>query len=239
MYPLVSKTQRTAWEQYSLLNDAWVEESINVQARNKNYDGPILTEYETLGIIHNNFGLVAQSEPGPYAPSWQSSPVVPFYNPYNWDGLGNGDPPIQHSMDTRRVVLGGVINFADLNDPASVAEAAAGSSWARSFIGEDEDEIEPLSTIFYPIINSINDVTIDPDVVEQPVVGIFALSFYWRDLIKNILPPNSKGVIVVFENTCEQVFTYRIDGEKAIYVGQGDQHARNTTILGHRRHSLS
>jgi hypothetical protein len=48
--------------------------------RNKNYDGPILTEYETLGIIHSNQGVIAESDPGPFMPSWQSSPVVPYYN---------------------------------------------------------------------------------------------------------------------------------------------------------------
>jgi hypothetical protein len=50
--------------------------------------------------------------------------------------------------------------------------------------------------------------------------------------LSNILPPNSKGVIVVFENTCDQVFTYRIDGENAIYVGRGDQHDSKYDSLG-------
>jgi hypothetical protein len=89
-----------------------------------------------------------------------------------------------------------------------------------------------MNDIFYPIIDSINDVTIDSDNVEQPAGGAMALSFYWRDLIKNILPPNSKRVIVVFENACDQVFTYRIDGENAIYVGQGDQHDSKYDSLG-------
>jgi hypothetical protein len=72
--------------EYSLLNDAWVKASICRQKQN--YDGPILTEYETLGI-HSNQGVIAESDPGPFMPSWQSSPVVPYYNPYNWDGLAN------------------------------------------------------------------------------------------------------------------------------------------------------
>jgi class 3 adenylate cyclase len=231
MYPLVSKNQRAAWEPYSLLNDAWVEESINMQARNKNYDGPILTEYETLGSIHGVQGVIAESDPGPFMPSWQSSPVVPYYNPYNWNGLAS-PAAIQHSIDRGRVVINDVTNLPDLNDPASVERAAATSSWASSFIGEDEDENEPMSDITYPIINSINDVTIDPDDVEEPAVGVFALTIYWRDLITNILPPNSKGVIVVFENTCDQVFTYRIDGANAIYVGQGDQHDSKYDSVG-------
>jgi hypothetical protein len=148
VYPLVSKNQRAAWEQYSLLNDEWVEESINVQARNKHYDGPILTEYETYGTIHNNEGDVAQSSPGPYMPQWQSSPVVPYYGyyPYNWDGLAYDEYAIatRHSMDTRRVVINRVTNLpANVNDPAAVAQAAAFSDWAGDFIGDDEDESDP------------------------------------------------------------------------------------------------
>jgi len=36
-----------------------------------------------------------------------------------------------------------------------------------------------------------------------------------------LLPEDAK-VLVVLENTCEQSFTYRIDGEKATYLGQGE-----------------
>jgi class 3 adenylate cyclase len=234
VYPLVSKNQRAAWEQYSLLNDAWVEDGISTQARNKNYDGPILTDYGTLGIIHDNVGVVAETDPGPFMPVWQSSPVVPYYFPYNWDGFAydNTANAIRHSMDTLRVVINGVTNLADPNDPVAVEQAAGASSWASAFISEDEDETEPMSDIVYPIIDSTNDVTINPDGVVQPAVGAFALTFYWRDLIQNILPRDSKGVIVVFENTCDQVFTYRIDGKNSIYMGQGDQHESKYDYLG-------
>jgi hypothetical protein len=79
-------------------------------------------------------------------------------------------------MDTLRVVINEVTNLPDPNDPAAVAEAAASSSWASSFIGEDEDENEPMSGITYPIINSINDVTIDTDDVEEPVGALLSRS---------------------------------------------------------------
>jgi hypothetical protein len=85
-------------------------------------------------------------------------------------------------MDTLRVVINKVTNLPDINDPAAVAEAAASSSWASSFIGKDEDENEPMSDDLSN--HSINDVTIDTDDVEEPAVG-FALTFYWRDLIKH------------------------------------------------------
>jgi hypothetical protein len=207
----------------------WKKASICRQKQN--YDGPILTEYETLGIIHST--KVSLQSPI-LDRSCQAGSLRLLFRiiTYNWDGLAS-PVAIRHSMDTLRVVINKVTNLPDINDPAAVAEAAASSSWASSFIGEDEDENEPMSD--YLSNHSINDVTIDTDDVEEPAVG-FALTFYWRDLITNILPPNSKGVIVVFENTCDQVFTYRIDGENAIYVGQGDQHDSKYDSLGVSSH---
>jgi hypothetical protein len=131
-------------------------------------------------------------------------------------------------MDTQ-VVINKVTNLPDPNDPAAVAEAAASSSWASSFIGEDEDENEPMSGITYPIINSINDVTIDRRrgtrcwALLSRSTGV-TLSRTFCHLIPRVSLSSSR--------TCNQVFTYRIDGENAIYVGQGDQHDSKYDSLG-------
>jgi hypothetical protein len=69
-------------------------------------------------------------------------------------------------MDTLRVVINEVTNLPDPNDPVAVEQAVASSSWASSVIGEDEDENEPMTE-------------------EEPAVGVFALTFYWRDIITN------------------------------------------------------
>ena len=47
---------------------------------------------------------------------------------------------------------------------------------------------------------------------------------HWRRLFDDILPPDAKGIIAVFENSCGQAFTYRIDGRYVDYVGPGDLH---------------
>jgi hypothetical protein len=55
-------------------------------------------------------------------------------------------------------------------------------------------------------------------------VGIFGLSVYWRDLIRNILPEGSHGIVCVFENTCGKSFTYKMRGPEVEYLGRGDLH---------------
>jgi hypothetical protein len=55
-------------------------------------------------------------------------------------------------------------------------------------------------------------------------VGVFAMTFYWRELIKDILPIDSNGIVVVIENRCGQSFTYQVNGPETLYLGQGDLH---------------
>ena len=65
-----------------------------------------------------------------------------------------------------------------------------------------------------------------------PLVGMIAASFYWRSVIRDILPTGSRGMVVVFENPCNEAFTYQIDGPKETYLGTGDVHNRRYNHLG-------
>ena len=58
---------------------------------------------------------------------------------------------------------------------------------------------------------------------QSTVVGVLAPSIYWRNLITDILPDGSGAVDAVFR-LGSSVFTYRIDGPNAIFLGQGDRH---------------
>jgi len=62
------------------------------------------------------------------------------------------------------------------------------------------------------------------EVDDHPVVAVFALSIYVRDLLRDILPSDSNGIVVVFENTCKQTFTYEFKGPDVVYLGSDDLH---------------
>jgi hypothetical protein len=106
IYPLVTLEQREQWQNYSLQHDDWVQEGLEVQANDIRYQGKIVSEYETNGVIHNNFG--PSQEPGPFLPKWQTSPVVPIYAPYNWDGADYDAlvTALPELLESRRVVIG-------------------------------------------------------------------------------------------------------------------------------------
>jgi hypothetical protein len=57
-------------------------------------------------------------------------------------------------------------------------------------------------------------------------------TFFWRDLIKNLLPAGSNGVIVVISCACSPDFTYQIDGPNTTYLGRGDLHDPNFDGMG-------
>jgi hypothetical protein len=224
-YLLVTTEKRADWEKYSIENDAWVKEGLEAQKKDTNFHGKILTDYEAYGYIHGNAG--PSEGPGPFFPFWQSAPVVPVYSPYNWDGatytaLASALPQL---LEDKQVVISRVTNLPDSDDLAAVTEAEENSDWAKGYIGEDEDPSEPMSEIFYPIIA-------DSDEGNETVVGVYSISIFWRHLITNILPPDSDGIVVVFENACNQTFTYEINGPEAHYLGPGDLHDEKYDYLG-------
>ena len=60
---------------------------------------------------------------------------------------------------------------------------------------------------------------------ESDVVGFVSVGLAWDYALRNLLPSSVKDIMVVIRNTCNQSFTYRIDGADAIFVGDGDLHA--------------
>jgi class 3 adenylate cyclase len=47
---------------------------------------------------------------------------------------------------------------------------------------------------------------------------------FWRELLTNLLPPGSDGIVCVIGNNCNPTFTYQINGLDTVYLGYGDQH---------------
>jgi hypothetical protein len=227
-YHFVAGNERTDWEAYSVANDGWVVEGIEVQKKDENFEGKIVTDFWTRGDIHNNAD--PYEAPGPYLPKWQQSPVVPIYAPYNWDGMTF--PSLANSLDAvmgdRKIAISDVSNIPRPNDAESERQAIANNDFIKDFVGEGEDETEPFSDIYFPILEYAADfVTIPKNETSHDLgrfIGVFAMTFYWRDLIKQILPTDSDSIHVVFENKCGQTFTYQINGPDTVYLGRGDLH---------------
>lgn len=54
---------------------------------------------------------------------------------------------------------------------------------------------------------------------------------YWKTYFDNILPPGADGVMVILESSCGQQYTYRVDGDRSTFLGNGDLHDRQYEYL--------
>jgi cell division protein FtsL len=78
IYPVVRPNQRTAWEAYANASKGWIDESLEIQANDQDWKGPVETNYNfSYRIFANDRN---HTEPFPhkntYLPSWQVHPMV-------------------------------------------------------------------------------------------------------------------------------------------------------------------
>jgi hypothetical protein len=137
----------------------------------------------------------------------------------------------QNVIDTHKVTITDAYLISYPDDEERLENDKEEAEWVSTYLLDGEEPMEPISDIYYPIITQANrQIEIhdghknDEHNDEHDVVGIFSLSVYWRDTIKNILPDGSDGLLVVFENPCSPTFTYQVNGPDVIFLGAGDLH---------------
>jgi len=54
---------------------------------------------------------------------------------------------------------------------------------------------------------------------------------FWDTFFENVLPPNVNGMVVVLRNTCNQTFTFQINGRAVASLGEGDMHDEKYDFL--------
>jgi Adenylate and Guanylate cyclase catalytic domain len=131
-------------------------------------------------------------------------------------------------------------------------ETALWGEYFQQFLGKDENAIEAMSDLSFPIVGDISRVdTFSNDNRSDgnhSVLGIVVATIYWRSMLRyehlltlncfetqlptdrlltvyrNVLPKDSNGIHIVFENACSPSFTYEINGATERYLGVNDHH---------------
>jgi signal transduction histidine kinase len=121
------------------------------------------------------------------------------------------------------------------NDTDKQVENEAEAEWIRDYLEPDENPLEPISDIYYPmIVEALDNIHHHEDhyssetySTESNKLGaVLSLSIYWRDALRDLLPTGTAGVVVVFENPCDSPpFAYEISGPDPIYLGTGVYHS--------------
>ena len=225
---LVTRETRSRWDDYAATHNGWVDEVRQVQSADVNYHGPPVVDlhYEPIGTIFASRGPVDKNASHMVA-IWQNYPLaVSRLQPYNYDLL-DFEPMAEayHDLVTTQRISFQVINMPDANDEKALQQTAYVNAWAKEYISADENETEPMITLYYPILSDASDSVLPLSKTNSSgqVVAIFDAAIYWRTLIENILPEGSGEIVLVFD-IGPAVFTYALSGPSARYVGPGDWH---------------
>jgi len=224
-YHYVREDQRIEWEAFAKANEAWVQETVEIERQDTtlriqveipDYDGNHSTSIRYGGPVPNNTG--------PYTPTWHTYPMLTSVNhsAYNFNAIQHKvlGPGIRKVLHDHKVVIGPVLNFVGSEDDSGMNRV---TRWAERHVSPDVNPNEPVIRLLYPILDTAGSA-ITVDTPESNVIGIIASSFFWRSFLENILPKGKIGLIVVFSNTCNQTFTYEINGREAEWLGSGDHH---------------
>ena len=142
--------------------------------------------------------MIDYEGPGPYVPIWHISPQ-----------FNNSASTMYNQMaeDGRRDAIENVLRTGE-------------PSYSRILYKEEEHEPPhnrhetPRSILFYPVLS---------DYSSLPVVGLVGVEFPWEDYF-GLVPIRFKGIVLVLETTDGQVFTFKVEGGKAKFMGEGDLH---------------
>jgi class 3 adenylate cyclase len=207
--PLVTDEERSSWESYAANIDPMLKmRKLNGTADEAQPSSSLPTvetmsqsDYNVKDGIYRieNGTIVSDKGSGPYFPLWQIAPVMENVQAvmFNQMSVPSRAKAISSMMEDSSPVLSEVF-YQDTYDQA-----------------KDEAAFETRGVLFFPVFDHF---------AHGSVVGAVSTEFNWEDNFRNILPAHSKGIICVLENTCDQVFTYKIEGKDAIFLGTGDLH---------------
>eukprot|EP00934_Nitzschia_sp_Nitz4_P008929 Nitzschia sp. Nitz4//scaffold100_size80364//3224//7079//NITZ4_005332-RA/size80364-augustus-gene-0.10-mRNA-1//-1//CDS//3329532058//8919//frame0 len=95
----------------------------------------------------------------------------------------------------------------------------------ESLLDSDDFLVHPESMFLEPVFDSF-------DASNRTVVGATISILPWDAYFSNLLHDGAEDVVCVLSNTCGDVFTYRVNGNTAIYLGPGDQHNTAYNYMG-------
>ncbi|KAL7557011.1 hypothetical protein ACA910_014228 [Epithemia clementina (nom. ined.)] len=169
-----------------------------------------------------NFGGPAKDGTGPYAPLWQTHPIADNLSSWvNMDLLSVKKlDGLHRAIQTQQIVLEQVSNI--VSDESEDPDPVSWPQLMEALRGKPDSSYseEPFSPMFYPLIRR----PLNGGEQSRVVVSVLMSIVYWRLCFEHVLQPSEKSITVVIHNDCQQSFSYRVEGQHAQYLGQGDWH---------------
>ena len=250
LLPVVYDDQRTLWEGYSTSHASQWLIPAGKSADSSAKEAPGASSYlrSSDRLTENQRALITKDDPqnisqrifnfegpskegtGPFAPVWQTFPITENLSSWvNMDllSVSSLSKGLERSILTQTVILEQVANMGDTTKNSDPSD----NKWtllSNALRGDPNDSYanEPFSPLYYPLVQETDDMNVNNHhLADSPdVVGVVMSMMYWRFYFENVLQPSAKGITVVVHNECNQSFSYRVDGKKATYLGNGDHH---------------
>ena len=128
-------------------------------------------------------------------------------------------------LSTHQVTLTAPYLISLPDDEELKKQTEAQAEFFETFLEPGEEPLAPVFDVYYPLIPGAVDSVgySEVDHSDNEIGAILSLSIYWRDVLTDLLPPDSAGLRVIIENECnDQPFGYEIFGPSPNYLGPGD-----------------
>jgi hypothetical protein len=214
------------WQDYANANQGWVEESRGIIL------GGEQTELQASDYMDGPINpIIWQRDPDhipipalgpPYAPIWQESPPPFSANFVNYNTFA--EFALNRTFYVIRSVQESI--FSEVRPLGGLSGTAVSPQMHDSFHNNFVDSYDPTvptydhphSFLVQPVFRQLGDVHDSSD-----IVGAINAVVPWDRYLANLLPDGVNGITCVLRNTCEQVYSYELNGNR-VSITRPDLH---------------
>jgi len=201
--PLVKTSDKLRWEDYSVAKQSWLQEGLTYRGLPNVDPGPIAEEIYAYEVDKHKTHKAGEIHvDGYFLPVWQMAGAPVNASIINLDLLTRSS--FEHAMvdviEQREGTLSYVSDFNYLTE--------------NSVEGDNGFHIQ--SYVLEPVFESFDS--------DATVVGFIVAVLPWNTYFENVIPEGTKGVNIVIDDQCGDVFTYEINGANSTFLGSGDLH---------------
>lgn len=219
--PLVADSERAQWVEFVKKEIGWYEESKKVSSstftesfvdEEDHHDHQHFADFESNStfledIWRGNRSLTDRKEivanVGLSAPIWQCSPPPYSSSFLNYDMMS--EKIIQDMLPPLQKFRSGLLSVSQ-DSFAQLPESFSAESDGEA-AGDAEVRDLPHSLYVRPVFEGMDDS-------RSKVVGFLASVVPWDIFMSNLLPDGVKGITAVLKNTCNQSYTFVINGQQ-------------------------
>ncbi|CAJ1930865.1 unnamed protein product [Cylindrotheca closterium] len=213
LLPAVTRENTEAWLNFTDKQHAPLMKHSHM-LRYKTLDNMMEVGYTSYIQRATSNGLVPDIDRDVYYPLWQVSPPMFTYGAINWNAISL--PDIAAMFDAVKV-----LKYEQLVSP--VQPYAIAGLFSEEEHARMHSAIEGSSTKF-PHSFIYTPVHLDSQDFDSPIVAISSAAMAWDFSLRSLLPVGVVGIKAVIKNSCNQSFTYEINGPDAFFIGEGDLH---------------